>query len=117
MRCDKLRVWLHSHIASAPRLAEDVTAFVPVFPPGTARESAFGVRSVPNWADAIFLASLCSPFHDLFHRHLQRSELSARQPKLVVPFIRAYLLCSTSRAWNSAQVFCWLGLTLCESGC
>jgi hypothetical protein len=35
MRCDKLRVWLHSHIASAPRLAEDVTAFVPVFPPGT----------------------------------------------------------------------------------
>jgi len=44
-------------------------------------------------------------------RSFQHDSQTPRRP----PFGLAY--CVPSRAWDSAQVSCWLGLTLCESGC
>jgi hypothetical protein len=54
-----------SRVASAPRLAEDVAAFVPVSLPARARKALLAsdqsqIERTP------FLASLCSPLHDFF---------------------------------------------------
>jgi len=83
---------LHSIIASAPRLAE-CNRFRAGFPSRYARESASGVRSVPNWADALFLASLCLPRHDSFSkRHLEGSP-DQRRPEVSVLLSRDGMCC------------------------
>ena len=80
-----------SHIASAPRLAEDVAAFVPVFPPGTRAKTLLASDQSQIERTPFFLASLCSLLHDFFQQSAvacygpSPAPLASSKPRLLGP--------------------------------
>jgi hypothetical protein len=65
-----------SHIGSAPRLAEDVVAFVPVFPPGTRAKKRFWRPISPKLSGRPFSGGTLFAFS----RFISASDVSEAAP-------------------------------------